>query len=113
MQGKLCGIAALCFVASVEAATFNVTSLADSGAGSLRDAIGQANAAPGADTITFGVTGTITLASTIPILGPLTIQGPGAASLSISGNDAVRIFSISDIALRQLPGDRRRRRTTR
>src|SRR5262245_51083248 len=39
--------------------TFRVTSLADAGAGSLRDAVAQANAQPGADTIDFqpGLTG--------------------------------------------------------
>ncbi len=96
MQGKLCGIAALCFVASVDAATFNVTSLADSGPGTLRDAVAQANAAPGADTITFGVTGTITLSAGISITGPVTIQGPGAANLAIDGNNVTQIFNIAD-----------------
>ena len=35
------------------AATFTVTTLGDAGAGTLRDAIAQANANAGADTITF------------------------------------------------------------
>lgn len=79
------------------AATFNVTTTADSGSGSLRDAIDQANRAPGADTITFAaaVTGTITLASgAIDIIDALRVTGPGAARLSLSGNDISRIFRI-------------------
>lgn len=69
--------------------TTTVTNTNDSGPGSLRDAI--ATAAPG-DTIDFGVTGTITLTSTLVIDKSLTIRGPGAASLSVSGNDSVVVF---------------------
>ena len=47
------------------AATFSVTSTADSGAGTLRQAITDANNAAGADTIAFNISGasvhTITL----------------------------------------------------
>src|SRR5262245_24322462 len=62
------------------AATFTVTTTADSGAGSLRDAIAQANAAPGADTIAFNIAGagghTIVLASALPaVTDVLTIDG--------------------------------------
>ncbi|MGO9649056.1 MAG: hypothetical protein ACLPOO_13485, partial [Terriglobales bacterium] len=61
-------------VIPASATTYTVTSLADSGAGSLRDAI--ANAVSG-DTINFSVTGTITLASTLTINTSLTITGAG------------------------------------
>ena len=68
-----------------QAATFTVTNLNDSGVGSLRDAITQANTAAGADTITFSVTGTITLASALPnISTDITITGPGSALLTIN-----------------------------
>src|SRR5262245_48587284 len=42
---------------------FHVTTLADGGTGSLRDALARANAHPGADVIVFqdGLTGTIAL----------------------------------------------------
>ena len=70
--------------------TYTITNLNDSGAGSLRDAIQQANNHSGADTINFasGLSGTITLsANQLVISSPLTIDGPGATSLTISGDD--------------------------
>ena len=53
------------FAPAADAATFTVTNTNDSGAGSLRDAIDDANATSVPDTITFqtGLTGTITLTS--------------------------------------------------
>lgn len=77
-------------------ATFTVSNLNDSGRGSLRQAILDANALPGPDSIGFSVGGTITLASTLPdITDDLTITGnifPNA--VTISGNNAVSVFSI-------------------
>src|SRR5262245_53265943 len=72
---------------SLFGATFPVTSTADSGSGSLRNAITAANSTPGADTITFNISGggvqTITLFSDLPILSErATIDGttqPGYA----------------------------------
>ena len=69
-----------------------VTTLNDSGPGSLRDVIA---AAPAGSTITFAVTGTITLSSPIPIDKNLTIQGPGAGSLTVSGSGSTRIFTLT------------------
>src|SRR5579885_3343258 len=63
-----------------------VSTTADSGAGSLRQAITTANAAGSAadDTITFSVTGAIQLASPLPALASsMNIQGPGVSSLTI------------------------------
>src|SRR5262249_26247210 len=58
----------------------------------LRDAIAAAVAG---DTIDFSVTGTITLNSgELGISKNLTINGPGAAQLTISGNQASRVFMI-------------------
>ena len=77
--------------------SFVVTDLADSGTGSLRDDILMSNAAGGANTITFapGLSGTITLTSgQLEISDDLTITGPGAASLAISGNNQSRVFQI-------------------
>ena len=83
-------------VTPVYASSFAVTNLNDSGAGSLRQAILDANAAAGADTITFALSGTIMLASTLPnITDPagLTVDGSGQ-SVAISGNHAVGVAAI-------------------
>jgi hypothetical protein len=89
------------------AATHKVTSLVDNSsslttAGTLRYWL--ANAASG-DTIVFSVTGTITLDCTDPGDGPLvisqnvTISGPGAANLAISGGlpsaNACQVFVVN------------------
>lgn len=79
------------------AATFTVSTTADSGAGSLRDALDQANRTIGTDTIAFsaGLTGTIVLTGgAIDIFDAVTINGPGATRLRLSGNNASRIFRI-------------------
>ncbi len=76
--------------------TFTVMNLNDSGSNSLRAAI-----ASGDTTIDFahGLHGTITLTSgDLPISDSVTIDGPGANKLSVSGNDASRIFDISGSA---------------
>jgi Right handed beta helix region len=58
---------------------FNVSNLNDSGNGSLRQAILNANASHGADTINFTVTGTIVLSSALPnITGTVNIDGTSA-----------------------------------
>jgi CSLREA domain-containing protein len=71
-----------------------VTTLADSSEScgspcSLRDAITEANSDNSGDTIVFagGLTGTITLTSALPAITStdLTIQGPGANVITISG----------------------------
>lgn len=96
-SGAVVTLGALALGGPADAATFNVTNLDDAGAGSLRDAIEQANAAAGADVITFqaGLTGTITLTSgQLEILDSVDIQGPGAAALTVSGNNASRVFYV-------------------
>jgi len=79
-------------------ATFTVTNLDDAGAGSLRQAVLDANATPAvADVITFqaGLSGTITLTSgELLITDILDIQGPGAATITVSGNNASQVFEI-------------------
>ena len=70
------------------ATTYTVTTTADSGAGSLRQAITDANANPGRDTIAFNITGsgvhTILIASALPaITSPVTLDGytqPGTSA---------------------------------
>jgi hypothetical protein len=84
-------------------ATITVSTTADSGAGSLRAAITQANASVGvADTIVFSslfnTPQTITLTSgqlTITDTATTTITGPGANLLSVSGNNVSRVVAIN------------------
>ena len=82
------------------AATFTVTTVSDSGAGSLRATVESANTATSDDTIIFapGLT-TITLSSQIQInnSGTLTITGPGANTLTIDGGPGTnRIFNVNN-----------------
>ncbi len=76
---------------------FTVKNLNDSGPDSLRQAILDANANPGDDTVVFqkGLNGTITLNSgQLDITDSVVLDGPGANLLAISGNNASRIFEI-------------------
>jgi hypothetical protein len=80
-------------VTPAKAANTVVTNNADSGPGSLRNAI--ANASSG-DTITFDDDYTITLASELQIINKtLTITGAGH-HITISGNNAVQVFRVGD-----------------
>ncbi|MBC7796654.1 MAG: hypothetical protein H7Z37_07265, partial [Pyrinomonadaceae bacterium] len=97
-------VAVLIFSAiQTNAATFTVTTIADSGAGSLRDAVAAANTAAGADTIIFSTNlngQTVRLTTgTLQITGALTISGPGANLLTISGNNTNGIFYVNNQAV--------------
>ncbi len=84
--------------------TFNVTNIADNGVGSLRYEIGLATSDSTNDTVTFDPTvfsspQTITLTSgqinLTKATGNLWIQSPGANLLSVSGNNASRVFYLN------------------
>lgn len=83
-------------MSNLHAATFLVTTNSDSGAGSLRQAIVDANAS-GGGTIAFSdATGTITLSSDLPtITANTTVVGPGTNMLTISGNNLFRVFAFN------------------
>lgn len=79
------------------AATFTVTTTADSGPGSLRQAILDANASPGADTITFAIGAmgsqqTIQPTSALPtITEPVTIDGWSQGGSSYTGPPLIEL----------------------
>jgi hypothetical protein len=85
--------------------TFTVTNTADRATSAactvdnctLRNALELSNAAQDANVIDFapGLTGTITNNGTQTITSPLTINGPGARLLSVSGNRANRVFVVT------------------
>ena len=78
---------------TLRADTITVTNTNDSGPGSLRQALVDAN---DGDTITFAVTGTITLTSgELLVDRSITISGPGAANLAVNGNANGRVFHVA------------------
>jgi hypothetical protein len=87
--------AATAGVQSANAATITVMNTNDSGPGSLRQALTEAN---DGDTIDFSIAtpATITLTSgDLLVNKSITITGPGADQLSVDGNAADRVFYIS------------------
>jgi hypothetical protein len=83
-----------------QATTITVTNLNDSGPGSLRQAILDANSSLGLDTIDFDASltgGTITLTSgNLSMTDDLNIFGLGSANLTVSGNNSSNVFRILD-----------------
>lgn len=80
-----------------QAADFTVTSLADSGPGTLREAILVADNGGGNDRILFrsGLSGTITVENQLPDIDePLRIIGPGPGRMTISGDLGARIMYV-------------------
>jgi len=85
-------------IGAVEAPTprsLIVSNLNNSGAGSLRQAMLDANTGRD-DIITFAtnVAGTITLVAELTTTAPTIIRGPGPNVLSVSGNQNNRVFTI-------------------
>lgn len=103
----LSGLVALClwsgFARPAHPADLVVSNLGDVGAGTLRNAMLTAEANGEADTITFGVTGTISLQSTLPkLFTSVEILGPGADALNVSRDNGApnfRIFSMGSDAI--------------
>ncbi len=95
------------FTYQVQPSNLVVTTLVDKLSGtydpanlSLREALGLANASPTADTISFAPSldgGTINLSlGELAIANSVTVIGPGAANLTINGNNQSRIFDVND-----------------
>ncbi|WP_163578132.1 autotransporter domain-containing protein [Halomonas faecis] len=91
------GLATLAlWVGTAQAVDFTVSNLNDSGAGSLREAVQNANADTSeAHTITVdsGLSGELTLSSAITISSDVTIQADGHAILAGNGE---RVFRVGD-----------------
>ena len=82
------------------AATWTVSNVQDSGPGSLRQAILEANAAPGTDVIQITAVGLITLLSPLPVITEaVSIQGPGAALLAVDGGNTWRVLAATAVSL--------------
>jgi hypothetical protein len=103
-------LACLAFTVSTQATTFTVTTTADSGPGSLRQAILDANPNPGTDTITFNIPGagpyTIQPLSPLPdITDPVVIDGytqPGASPNALAhGDNAVLMIELDGSQARE------------
>ena len=89
-------VAFLFHVGAIRGGTFTVTNTADSGAGSLRWAITNANANPGPDTINFQIIGaapfTINLLSALPpVTDPVTIDATTQPEWLTSGTPVVEL----------------------
>lgn len=77
---------------SAAASTLTVTNVSDSGAGSLRAALG---AAAVGDTIVFSTSGSIALATPLSIGQSVTINGPGAGIITLSGQSTVQVITLT------------------
>ena len=86
-------------------ATFTVTNTNDSGAGSLRQAILDANAAAGADIIDFTIGGSATITLTsgeLFIDSAITIQGDvdanAATRITVDADGGSRVFHFTSLS---------------
>ncbi|MCK4643954.1 hypothetical protein KAU32_10030 [bacterium] len=87
------------FSATVFAATITVANVNDTGAGSLRQAITDANSNTGADTIIFSISGTIQPASVLPTLNDTTggtiIFAGLAHDVEIDGSNTLNVSGLT------------------
>ncbi len=90
---KGCLLSTILGTTALAQANITVTSLADSGPGSLRQAIVDAGAGT---TIDFAVKGIIALnTGSLVVDKNITFAGSGAADLTISGSNTSRVFEIN------------------
>jgi len=109
----LLAIVSCVLLSDVHSATFVVTNNSDSGAGSLRQAILDANGGGGGDITFSNVTGSIILTTTLPELtNGVRVLGPGSSSLTLSSTGVYRTLSfganttnmLSDLAIANAGG---------
>src|SRR5438105_4075077 len=92
IKSAIVAILFFAMVIAVRAGTITVTNTNDSGPGSVRQALVDAN---DGDTIDFAVTGTIGLTSgELLVDKSITISGPGAGTLAVDGNATYRVFHL-------------------
>lgn len=92
LRGWICSAFICLLGTTLYANTITVTNTNDSGPGSLRQALADAN---DGDTIEFAVTGTIGLTSgELFVDKSITISGPGPNQLSVGANQSSDVFSI-------------------
>ena len=98
-KSRTIAAAAAMLLLSPAALAATVTNLNDSGAGSLRAALA---AAVVNEVIDFapGVTGSIPLLTPLAVNQNVTIQGPGAASLTLDGQGATQVINLTAGRLR-------------
>ena len=88
-------VLAFCSALTANASTFTVTATADSGPGSLRDALQQANASSPAR-IEVAVPGIIAISAALPtITADVTIVGTGGSPIVLSGRQTVPLLSVA------------------
>lgn len=81
------------FGLTTKATIIPISSLADSGPGTLRQAMADAN--PG-DTLQFTQAGVVRLDSQIWVMDTVTVLGLGAGQSEINGQDSTRLFEVED-----------------
>jgi hypothetical protein len=94
-----CLMVGLLIATSGRGATLLVANTGNAGVGSLRQALQDNELMGGGNTVVFlnGLTGTITLTSgELLIRTNVTIVGPGADALAVSGNNASRVFRVTN-----------------
>lgn len=85
----------------VQAFTFTVTSLNNSGTGTLRQALSFVN---NGDSILFSVTGTINITSQLSCTKSIHLIGPGSGSLTIDAGDNSRVFNLNTVGALYISG---------
>ena len=88
---------------------YPVLNAADTGAGSFRQAILDANGNAGLDTISFdsaffATPRTITLGGALAITGAVTITSPGASLVTVNANGGSAVFTVSGAGTTTLDG---------
>ena len=95
-------LVATLWVSATAATAGTVTNLANSGPGTLRDALA---AATNGDTIdATGVSGVIHLIGPLSVNKSVTIKGPGPTELNVDGNLIDRVFNVGSGAIVKISG---------